>query len=114
RFFAQIMENLRHDLFAYCPYNCKTDALCTSVTVSKRAVNIVEGVYSLHPTLAHRYDLTVFLGIDAVTQSERILKRAGSVMHKRFVEEWIPLENRYFGALSIPEQCDLVYNLDRY
>ena len=41
-------------------------------------------------------------------QSERILKRNGENMLKRFTEEWIPLENKYFKEFKIEEKADLV------
>jgi len=48
--------------------------------------------------------------VAAVEQSRRILKRNGPEMHRRFLNEWIPLENRYFQALAIADKCDLVFS----
>ena len=42
------------------------------------------------------------------TQSRRILARNGPAMHKRVLEEWSPLEERYFRELDIRAGCDLV------
>ena len=53
------------------------------------------------------YDLRVLLEIDADTQSERILAREGKEKHARFMDEWIPLENRYFEETDIAARCDI-------
>ncbi len=95
--------------FAYRPYSCKTDAYKNAVTVAPKPLNIVEGVYSLHPALCGLYDLKLFLKTDEYTQLDRIKKRNGEAMLKRFAAEWIPLENAYFHNLSIEQSCDLVF-----
>ena len=41
------------------------------------------------------YDLRVFFDIDDNIQKERILKRNGKEMLKRFTDTWIPMENKY-------------------
>jgi dephospho-CoA kinase len=73
-------------------------------------MNIVEGVYSMHPMLVNSYDFSVFIKIDEECQKERILVRNGIEMQKRFIKEWIPLENRYFKELKIEEKCDMILN----
>jgi hypothetical protein len=40
------------------------------------------------------------------------LQRSGTALLKRFEDEWIPLENRYFSDLDIIHGCDLVFNID--
>ncbi|MEX1308688.1 MAG: hypothetical protein AB1Z19_09180, partial [Eubacteriales bacterium] len=59
-------------------------------------------------TLSGNYDVSVFLSLDFASQKSRILLRNGVSMQKRFVQEWIPMENHYFNELNIPEQCDFV------
>lgn len=96
--------------FQYRAYDCGQMSLGEHVPVTPKKLNIIEGSYSLHPTLADHYDLKIFLQIDIKEQSARILKRNGAVMHKRFLDEWIPMENRYFTEMKIMEQCDLVFS----
>ena len=67
---------------------------------------IVEGSYSHHPYFKDYADLKIFMGVDEITQKERILKRNGSVMLERFVNEWIPMENTYFSSFQIKEKSD--------
>ena len=53
----------------------------------------------MHPYLINDYDLTVFLQIDKAKQRKRIMERNGAIMLERFVNEWIPLEDKYFEEL---------------
>lgn len=94
--------------FSYRPYDCQKNGFKEAVTASPKALNIVEGVYSLHPSLAHLYDLKLFLKTDAQTQISRIRQRSGDAMLTRFIKEWIPLEAAYFEKLGIEQSCDLV------
>jgi hypothetical protein len=86
-------------------------ALTEWISVIPKRLNIIEGSYSMHPTLIDSYDLKIFLHIGPEEQSLRILKRNGPMMHKRFLCEWIPLENEYFKEMKIPEHSDLVFKI---
>lgn len=99
---------LRNKDFTYNQFDCKTQSLLTPVKISPRKLNIVEGAYCMHPDLAYCYDLKIFLALDFEEQSRRILLRNGPVAHERFLNQWIPLENRYFNDLNIKESCDIV------
>ena len=108
RFQTDILDRLDEPAFEYRPFDCQTGGLGEAVRTRKRPVQIVEGVYSLHPALRARYDLRVFLGIDPRLQRERILARNPDKFD-RFMNEWIPLENRYFEAFGIARTCDIAY-----
>lgn len=75
-----------------------------------KALNIIEGAYSMHPNLRSYYDFTVFLDISPELQKERILKRNFPHMAERFFSEWIPLEELYFEKLSIRSVSDMVFS----
>ncbi len=110
RFADDVASRLKiGSVFSYRPYDCKTGCFKDAVSVSPKALNIVEGVYSLHPALADIYDMKLFLKTDEDTQLARIRQRSGEAMLKRFVTEWIPLENIYFDMLKIEQSCDFVY-----
>lgn len=94
--------------FTYQIYDCSTGERTPSVPVPVRRLNVVEGVYSMHPALRDAYDLAVFLSLSPAEQRERILARNGPEMLERFVSEWIPLETRYFEGLGIRESCGLL------
>ena len=68
---------------------------------------MIEGAYSMHPELSALYDLSVFLAVSPETQRRRILQREPAFKQQLFFQKWIPMENRYFQAFSIPERCDL-------
>ncbi len=110
RFRREVIEGLQTGgEFQYQIYDCKKKVLDKYISVNPKKLNIIEGVYSMHPTLIDNYDLKIFLTIDEKEQSKRILKRNGTAMQKRFVNQWIPLENRYFDKMKIREQSDLIF-----
>jgi len=99
-----------HRPFSYRPFSCSAMALASPVQVVSKQLSIIEGAYSMHPTLSGFYDLSVFLRIGEQAQAERILRRNGPQMQQRFLNEWIPLEKRYFEYFSVESLCDLCYD----
>lgn len=110
RAFSEIFSQSAGSTILFRPFDCRTQTLGAPVRIEPKPLTVVEGSYALHPSLRNGCDLKVFLDIDAERQSARILARNGSEMHARFVNEWIPLENAYFDALSIRDQADLTFN----
>ena len=76
----------------------------------KQPVQLIEGVYSLHPSLRGGYDLCVMLDINSALQRQRIQARNPDKL-ERFLNEWIPLENNYFEACDIAGRCGIVHRL---
>lgn len=110
RFRQEICEPVRAGKpFAYRPFDCSQMQLTEEIEVQPKPVNIFEGSYSMHPELQEYYDVKVFLSISPAEQSNRILERNGGFMLRRFLEEWIPMENAYFEGMKIREACDLVF-----
>ncbi|MBQ7840757.1 MAG: uridine kinase [Lachnospiraceae bacterium] len=72
---------------------------------SGRSLLIIEGAYSMRPEFRAAYDMSLFLSADLCTQKERILHRNGPQRLNAFLEKWIPMENRYFDAYRIQQQC---------
>jgi len=93
--------------FSYRPYDCSTGDLKAPVTVMPKKVNIVEGTYSHHPCFGDVYDLKVVLQVSEERRKERILARP-AFLHRRFFEEWIPMEQHYFEAFSIEAGCHIL------
>ncbi|MBQ8087999.1 MAG: GNAT family N-acetyltransferase [Clostridia bacterium] len=91
----------------YRRFDCVAQALEAPVLLPPNRLTVVEGSYSLHRALREAYDIKVFLSLSPKAQSARILARNGKEKHKRFIEEWIPLEERYFEAEKIADYCDL-------
>lgn len=109
RFAKEVIEKLKQrQPFTYSVYDCRTKSFYQSSKVPVSPLTVVEGVYSLHPAFFDFYDLKVFLAVEAETQKSRILARNGPILYRRFAEEWIPMENRYFAVFDIKNRCDLV------
>lgn len=112
RFKEEIISGIRSgQKFRYQIYNCQIQKLDKSIEVFPRKLNIIEGVYSMHPSLIDNYDLKIFLEIDHKEQSDRILERNGESMHKKFMNLWIPLENAYFEEFEIREKSDILIDV---
>lgn len=100
RFYGEVLLPLKsNQAFAYRPFDCSALSLADPVCVTPKKLNIIEGTYSHHPYFGDSYDLKILLTVDEETQRQRILKRP-AFLHKRFFEEWIPMENRYFAQLN--------------
>ena len=109
RFREEVLLPLRsRQPFSYRPFSCRNMTLADPVRVEPGQLCVVEGAYSMHPTLAGEYDLSAFLHIPPQIQAERILHRNGPVMQQRFLNEWIPLEMRYFQHCQVPERCSMI------
>lgn len=98
----------------YSPYNCQTQKLEMPVYIPARKLTLVEGVYAMHPLIKQEYDLSVFLMINAQKQQERIRQRNAPELANRFMQEWIPMENRYFSEFKVRENCGLVFDTSTY
>ena len=111
RFYEEIILPLTHgETVCYRRYDCSTQTLGDPIASPLTPLTVVEGVYSMHPELAAAYDLAVFLEISEKEQRARIEKRNPPPLAKRFFEEWIPLENRYFEGMRVRERCALTIN----
>ncbi len=88
----------------YRPYDCATDSLKSPIELpTAPKLVVIEGSYSLHPALADSYDIKVLLQVSPEEQLRRLQQRESPEKLKRFVEEWIPLEERYFSQVDIAQ-----------
>ena len=108
RFHEEVLLPLKSGkAFSYRPFDCSTFTLAAPVTAAPKKLNIIEGTYSHHPYFGNPYDLKILLTVDEETQHKRILERP-VFLHRRFFEEWIPMENRYFEVFRISDQANLI------
>ena len=108
RFCEEVLFPLKSGkAFSYRPFDCSTFTLSAPVTVAPKKLNIIEGTYSHHPYFDNPYDLKILLTVDEETQRQRVLERP-AFLHKRFFEEWIPMENRYFEVFKISDQSEII------
>lgn len=94
--------------FSYQAYNCQTQSMGSWRNVPAGALTVMEGAYCLSPQVDAKCDVKVFLWLDAEEQMRRIVRRNGAEMAKRFEDEWIPMENRYFAEFLVREGCEVV------
>ena len=108
RFQEEVLLPLKsRKAFSYRPFDCSTFTLAAPVAVTPKKLNIIEGTYSHHPYFGNPYDLKILLTVDEETQRQRILERP-AFLHKRFSEERIPMENRYFDGFAIPSEAGFI------
>ena len=108
RFMEEVLLPLKAGKpFSYRSFDCRTFTLAEPLSVAPKKLNIIEGTYSHHPYFGNPYDLKIVLTIDDQTQRERIMQRP-EFLHKRFFEEWIPMENRYFEVFKISDQSEII------
>ena len=106
RFREEVLEHLEDRAgLTYCPFDCVSMELGEPRTVPYRRLNIIEGAYSCHPYFGDIYQVRLFAELPAEEQRARILARNGEEKYKRFVNEWIPMENQYFEAYGIRDKC---------
>ena len=119
--YAQVGGNIDHERFLeevliplskrepvrYRRFDCSTLRLQSAVEIVPVRLTVVEGAYSMHPSLAEYYDFSVFLDIDDELQKIRIQKRNTPQLAQRFFDEWIPLERVYFSQMQVKQRCDM-------
>jgi len=111
RFLAEVLMPLQMgEPFCYHPFDCQAGQMGTAIAVPTCPLNIIEGSYSLHPTLASAYHIKVFLTVDPDEQLRRLAMRDGGRLLERFWDEWIPMEKRYFAYFDIVGQCDFLFS----
>lgn len=100
---APLLKSIKKgDAPVFDRYDCKTDSFEKAEMPPKR-LTIVEGCYSLHQSLINSYDGAALFKVNGDVQLKRILDRSGAEMLKRYREEWIPMENRYFEAVNLAQ-----------
>lgn len=105
----ELIKNiLKPENFTFNVYDCHSLSHFESGKVFHKRLNVIEGVYSLHPELSDYFDYKIYLDVSNEKQEARILNRSGEKKLERYKKEWIPLESRYFDTYKIKEQCDVV------
>ena len=108
RFEAEVLKPLAAGkAVRYRPWDCHTGDFATSRSVEPAALPVVEGSYSMHPALRGYYDLTMCLIVDPSERLRRLEARNPRML-QRFIDEWIPLENRYFESTNTQGSADLL------
>ncbi|NLJ65372.1 MAG: uridine kinase [Christensenellaceae bacterium] len=108
RFSEEILKQLPNNApFSYNKYSCITDSF-TAVQAYPATLNIIEGAYSMHPSLVDFYDIKIFLDISPSLQQSRLIRREGEDGFIVFKDIWIPLEEKYISHYKIDKKADFV------
>lgn len=105
--FERLSKELLEPLFenktgVYRPFICRIQNFGQEKCVERKSPILVEGSYSLHPNLTNFYDATIFINADYETRMTRLKEREGN-RFSMFETTWIPLEEMYLNAFSIPK-----------
>lgn len=112
RFFNEVVCNIKNNApFSYGRFSCSEGKINEKIELTRKTLTVVEGVYSMHPKFGDLYDIRIFIEIDNETQLKRLKKRSPEKL-ERFINEWIPMEKRYFEKFNIKEKCHIVTRND--
>jgi uridine kinase len=89
-------------------YDWNGDALAEWHDVPAGEVVIVEGNYVARPELRGYYHLTIWVEARYDVRLRRGLARDGEEARARWVEEWMPEEDRYVAACRPADHVDLI------
>lgn len=106
---TELFEPLRREeAVAHCRFDCHTMTMGQPEGIPFRRLNIIEGSYALHPELVHYSHLRIFFTCSPEVQLSRLARRESPESLEKFQERWIPMEENYFGSLSVEDQCDIL------
>ena len=108
RLLEEVFTNVNEPTIQSNHFNCIKNILENREPLVNKDILIVEGVYSLHPMFLKYYTFKIFMDVEKDTQLKRIKERNGDVMLQRWINEWIPLEDKYFVEIDAKTIADLV------
>ena len=111
---AELFEPLRQgEAVAHRRFDCSTMTMGEPEGIPFRRLTLVEGSYALHPELRDYASLRIFFTCSPEVQLERLGRRETPEKLEQFKTRWIPMEENYFGSLSIEKQSDIVVDTSR-
>ena len=110
RFEEEVLPNLRTDSdFFYTAFDCSKMDYGDKVSVENKGLVIVEGSYSLAPRFGRYYDISAYVCCSPTDRIERLSNRCQSeALMQRFINEWIPCEDRYCEEFGIDKNADFI------
>lgn len=92
----------------YPRYDWEAGSLGDWATGASGAPLIVEGVYSTHQTLRDFYDLRIWVTAPRAVRLARGIERDGEVARRKWVDVWMPAEDRYVAEQMPQDHAHLV------
>lgn len=111
RFLSDVLVKLRQGgAFSYRPLIPHEWIMGEARRVERCDLAIVEGAYTLHPSLRSFYlpELSFFVDVQPEEQMRRIEMRNGSEAAHMFRDRWIPLEEHYIEATAVADYCSTI------
>ncbi len=93
---------------AYQSYSWEADSLGDWVREPSGSPLIVDGVYSTHVALRDFYDLRVWVTSPHEIRLSRGLERDGETAKSKWVDVWMPAEDRYIAEQAPHDHAHLV------
>ena len=107
RFDREVLSPLCHGQTAvYRPWQCRSGCFGPAVPVEPGPLTVVEGSYSLHPSLRDRYQLRVWVEAPWEVRRTRLERRDPGCVD-RCLNIWVPLEDHYFQACHVKDCCQI-------
>ncbi|MCQ2437026.1 MAG: hypothetical protein MJ099_01360 [Clostridia bacterium] len=113
RFKIEVCDVPRGEGLQIRPFDCAAQQLKPAILIPAARLTVIEGSYSHHPYFGEHVDLRVFMKVAPEVQIARVLRRNGPEKLQRFIDTWIPLENRYFEHFGIETKADIVIDTSR-
>lgn len=105
---TELFEPLRRgEAVAHRRFDCHTMTMGEPEGIPFRRLNLVEGSYALHPALADYSTFRIFFTCAPEVQLSRLEGRETPESLEKFKERWIPMEEAYFGGLSVEKKADV-------
>lgn len=104
RIYNLLLQIRSKTISSYKKYNCHNNTF-SDKKIKIQNIVLLEGVYSYHPYFRSLIDKLLYLDIDEKTQDNRIQNRSN---YQRFINEWIPLENKYFKSQKLKPLANII------
>lgn len=107
RLIDTVLKHIKnHQDIYYQVFDCRTQSYRED-RLQYNKYYIIEGSYSLHPSLVEYYTDTVVLDVLDDIQQKRLFQR-NPLKYQDFIEHWIPLEQDYFKTYHIYERYPVI------
>ena len=92
----------------YQRYDWEAGTLREWATGASGAPLVVEGIYSIHQTLRDFYDLRIWVAAPRAIRLVRGIERDGEEARSKWVDVWMPAEDRYVAEQAPQAHAHLV------
>ena len=92
----------------YQRYDWESGILGDWVHVARKTPLIVDGVYSTHQELRDFYDLRIWVSAPRATRLARGIERDGEDARNKWVDVWMPAEDRYAAEQRPQDHAHLI------